>query len=128
MLAARCRDRGATAVADRDASPIAILAMASGDAIAITDAVADAITATITIANAIADAVPTTITVPTTDSSAAAGSRTATSARTAPTSAATATMRQCRAGCQGNNHRSEHEHSESSHVAPPPETISVTPG
>jgi hypothetical protein len=119
MLAARCRDSGATAVADRDAGP-AIIAMASGDTIAITDA----ITATIAIANAIADAVPTTITVSTADSTTAAGSRTATSARTAPTSAAT--VRQCRAGGQGSNQRSEHEHSESGHVAPPPETISIT--
>ena len=71
MLAARCRDSGGTAVADRDAGP-AIIAMASGDTVAISDA----ITATITIANAIADAVPTTITVPSTDSRTAAGSRT----------------------------------------------------
>lgn len=127
MLAARCRDSGGTAVADRDAGP-AIIAMASGDTIAITDAITDAVTATITIANAIADAVPTTITVTTTDSSTAARSRTATSARTTPTSAATATVRQCRAGCQGSNQRSEHEHSESCHVAPPPETTSVTLG
>ena len=86
MLAVRCSDRGATAVADRDPGP-AIIAMASGDTIAITDAITDAVTATITIANAIADAVPTTITVTTTDSSTAARSRTATSAPTTPTSA-----------------------------------------
>jgi len=109
MLAARCRDSGATPVADRDAGP-AIVAMASGDAIAITDA----ITATITVADSIADAVSTTITVGTTDS------RTATCARTAPTSAAAPAMRKCRAGCQSSNQRSEHEHSESCHVAPPP--------
>jgi hypothetical protein len=115
MLAARCRDRGATTVADSDAGP-AIVPVTSGDTIAITDA----ITATITIADSIADAVSTTITVPTTDSSAAAGSRTTTTARAAPTSAATATVRQCRAGCQGSNQRSEHEHSECCHVAPPP--------
>ena len=52
-------------MADRDAGP-AIIAMASGDTVAISDA----ITATITIANAIADAVPTT------DSRTAASSRT----------------------------------------------------
>ncbi len=95
MLAARCRESGAAAVADRDAGTT-IVAVASGDAIAI------------------ADAVSTTIAVTTTDSSTAAGSP-----------PATATVRQCRAGCQGSNHRSEHEHSESCHVGYLPRLVGV---
>ena len=113
-------DRSATAIADRDAGPA--IAMASGDPIA------DTITVAHTIADTVAHAVTTSIAITATDSSTTAGSRTAPSACTAPTSAATTTVRQCRASCQGSNQRSEHEHSESCHVAPPPETISVTLG
>ena len=93
MLAAGCSDRCPTAVADRDAGPA--IAVASGD----------------TITTAVAPAVATAITS-TSPSTATASS--------APTSTSAPTVRERRGCRQGGHHQSEHEHSESCHVAPPP--------
>ncbi len=89
MLAAGCSDRGPAASADRDAGPA--IAVASGDAI--TTAV------TISVAPAVATA--------------------SSSTTTAPTSPSAPTVRERRGYRQGSHHQSEHEHTESCHVAPP---------
>src|SRR6266851_2352018 len=104
MLATGCIDRRPTAIADRDAGPA--IAMASGDTI--TPTVTNTITA------AVAAGVATTVTT--------AGSSTASSS-TAPTTSAAA-FGQHRACRQSSDCESEHEHSESCHVAPPPLRLS----
>jgi hypothetical protein len=100
MLAAGRSDRCPAAVADCDAGPA--IAMASGD----------------TITTTITTAIPATV-------------ATTCSSTTPATSAATssaAAFGQRGAYRQGRDCESEHEHSEYCHVAPPPETISITPG
>jgi hypothetical protein len=114
MLAAGCGDRCPTAVADHDAGP-GVIVVASVDTMTVTDTVAA------TIATTVADTVATAVTIPVTATVPTTGSSTATCpAAAAPTSTAAATMREHRGCRQGSHQQSEHEHSESCHVAPPP--------
>lgn len=95
MLATRCRERGPATGADHVAFPAVAVALAGGN--------------TATMAAAITNTVATT--VPATGSSTAAPSS---------GSSATPTVREGRGCRQGDHHQSEHEHSVSCHVAPPP--------
>ncbi len=91
------------------ASPAVAVALCSNTvtmAAAVTAAITNTVTTSITITVA--------ATVATTGSSTAAPS----SGSTAPS--ATPTVREGRGCCQGGHHQSEHEHSESCHVAAPP--------
>ena len=85
------------------ASPAVAVALAGGN--------------TVTMAAAITNTVTTSITITVAPTVAATGSSTA-----APSSgsSATPTVREDRGCRQGDHHQSEHEHSVSCHVAPPP--------
>jgi hypothetical protein len=115
MLTAGCRDRCPATGADHVASPAVAVALAGSNTVTM----ATAVTATIT--NTIANTVTTSITIAVASTVAATGSSTATpsSGSTAP-SATTPTVREDRGCGQGGHHQSEHEHSESCHVAAPP--------
>jgi len=110
MLAAGCSERCTTTGADHVASPAVAVALAGSNTVTMAAAVTAAIATTVT------PSIATTVaaTVAATGSSTAAPS----SGSTAPS--ATTTVREHRSCCQGGNHHSEHEHTESCHVAPPP--------
>jgi hypothetical protein len=97
------------------ASPAVAVALGS-NTLTMAAAVTAAITNTVTTSITIPVTTSITITVAATGSSTAAPSAGSTAS---PTSAAT-TVREHRSCCQGGNHHSEHEHTESCHVAPPP--------
>jgi hypothetical protein len=119
MLTAGCRDRCPATGADHVASPAVAVALAGSNTVTM----ATAVTATITntIANTVTTSITTSITIAVASTVAATGSSTATpsSGSTAP-SATTPTVREDRGCGQGGHHQSEHEHSESCHVAAPP--------
>ena len=106
MLATRCRDSCPATGADHVASPAVAVALAGSNTVTMAAAVTAAITNTVTTS--------ITITVAATGSSTAAPS----SGSTAPS--ATPTVREGRGCRQGGHHQSEHEHTESCHVAAPP--------
>ena len=110
MLAAGCSERGTTTGADHVAFPAVVVALAGSNTAAVTAAIANTVTPSIT--TAVTTTIPTAV--------AATGSSTG-SATTASAAATAATVREHRSCCQGGNHQSEHEHTESCHVAPPPE-------
>jgi len=83
-------------------------------AAAVTAAITNTVTTSITIPVATSITIPVAATVAATGSSTAAPS----SGSTAPS--ATPTVREGRGCRQGGHHQSEHEHSESCHVAAPP--------
>jgi hypothetical protein len=82
---------------------------------------------TVTMAAAVTAAITTTVTPSITTTVATTGSSTATPSSGSTAPSATPTVREGRGCRQGGHHQSEHEHPESCHVAPPPETISITP-
>jgi hypothetical protein len=79
----------------------------------------DTIPTTVAIPTAVTIPVPTTVTIP--------GSSTGSSTAATTTTATSAAFGQRRACRQSSDCESEHEHSESCHVARLPETISITP-
>jgi hypothetical protein len=126
MLAAGCSERCTTTGADHVASPAVAVALAGSNTVtmaaAVTAAIANTVTASIT--TTVATTVAATVTASITTTVAATGSSTR-SSTAAPSSGSTApsattTVREHRSCCQGGNHHSEHEHTESCHVAPPP--------
>ena len=113
MLATRCRDRCPAAGADHVASPAVAVALGSNTvtmAAAVTAAITNTVTTSITIT--VASTVATTV--------AATGSSTAAPSSGSTARSATPTVREGRGCRQGGQHQSEHEHSESCHVAAPP--------
>ncbi len=114
MLATRCRDRCPATGADHVASPAVAVALAGSNTVTMAAAVTAAITNTVTTSITITVASTVAATVAATGSSTAAPS----SGSTAPS--ATPTVREGRGCRQGGHHQSEHEHSESCHVAAPP--------
>ena len=109
MLAAGCSERGTTTGADHVAFPAVVVALAGSNTAAVTAAIANTVTPSIT------TTIPTAVASPV----AATGSSTGSATTASPTSAAT--VPEHRSCCRGGNHQSEHEHTESCHVAPPPE-------
>ena len=107
--------------------PAVAVALAGSNTVTMAAAVTAAIANTVTpsITTTVATTIPTAVASPVAATGSSTGS--ATTATASPTSAA-ATVREHRSCCQGGNHQSEHEHTESCHVAPPPEKISITPG
>ena len=110
MLTAGCRDRCPATGADHVAPPAVAVALAGSNTVTMAAAV------TAAIANTVAASITTTV------AATGSGTRSSTAAPSSGSTApsATTTVREHRSCCQGGNHHSEHEHTESCHVAPPP--------
>jgi len=122
MLAAGCSERCTTTGAHHVASPAVAVALAGSNTVtmaaAVTAAIANTVAASITTTVAATVTASITTTVAATGSSTRSSTAAPSSGSTAPST--TTTVREHRSGCQGGNHHSEHEHTESCHVAPPP--------
>ena len=127
MLATRCRDRCPATGADHVGWPAVVVVgsntvtMATAVTATMTNTITNAITNTVTtsITTGITITVAATVAVATSVATTSSSTAAPAAGSTAP-SATTPTVREDRGCRQGGQHQSEHEHSESCHVAAPP--------